>query len=176
MISNMTSTFASLTSCRRLRKRLSVRGSAAGTATVEFALVVPLLLTLLLGIAEFGLLFEDFLILRNAVRAGARTGAVGASTVTIAADVIQASTGHEAESLTITQQFGTYSGASWSWQPLDDESTPQGVVNNAPSGSYVKVSVGYPHALLAASLIPGLEDEPGSGTITITADAVFRRE
>ncbi len=172
----MTSSFASLTLCRGLCKRLSVHGSAAGTATVEFALVVPLLLTLLLGIAEFGLLFEDFLILRNAVRAGARAGAVGASTETIAAEVIEAATGHPADSLTITQQFGTYSGGSWSWHPLDDESTPQGVVNNAPSGSYVKVSVSHPHALLAASLIPGLEDEAGSGTISITADAVFRRE
>ena len=37
----------------------------AGVATVEFALVVPVLLTILLGIIEFGLLFEDFMMLKK---------------------------------------------------------------------------------------------------------------
>ena len=48
-----------------------------GAATVEFALVLPLLLGLLFGIIEFGLLFKDQLSIQQAAREGVRTAAVG---------------------------------------------------------------------------------------------------
>jgi Flp pilus assembly protein TadG len=47
-----------------------------GQSLVEFALVLPLLLLLLLGIMEFGLMFSNKLTLVNAAREGARYGAV----------------------------------------------------------------------------------------------------
>lgn len=47
-----------------------------GQALVEFALVLPLLVTLLFGIVQFGIVFHDHLVLTDAVRAGARTAAV----------------------------------------------------------------------------------------------------
>jgi Flp pilus assembly protein TadG len=47
-----------------------------GQAMVEFALVVPVLLTLVLGIIQFGILFNHSLTVADAVRAGARQGAV----------------------------------------------------------------------------------------------------
>lgn len=50
--------------------------SEKGQAVVEFALVLPVLLLLLLGILQFGLVFKDYVALTDAVRAGARTGAV----------------------------------------------------------------------------------------------------
>ena len=42
----------------------------------EFALVLPLLVVLLFGIIQFGLTFNHYLALTDAVRAGARKGAV----------------------------------------------------------------------------------------------------
>ena len=42
----------------------------------EFALVMPLLLFLLLGIIQFGVVFNNYITLTDAVRAGARKGAV----------------------------------------------------------------------------------------------------
>ncbi len=155
-----------------LPNRLSKPGQRTGTATVEFALVAPLLLVLLLGIVEFGLLFQDFIIAKNAAREAARCGALGASTTEIEAKIVEVAAGLAEDEITITQEYGIYSEASWSWQALGD----QGLVNDAPTGSHVRISLSYPHPLLVASLIPELEDEPGSGTITITADAVFRRE
>ena len=155
-----------------LRNWSSRHGRRAGTATVEFALVVPLLLVLLLGIVEFGLLFQDFIIAKNAAREGARCGALGASTAEIEAKVMEVATALNEADITIAQECGTYSEGRWSWQALGD----QGLVNDAPTGSHVRISLSYPHPLLVASLISELEDEPGSGTITITADAVFRRE
>jgi Flp pilus assembly protein TadG len=44
-----------------------------GQALVELALVMPLLLILLTGIIQFGLLFNTYITLTDAVRAGART-------------------------------------------------------------------------------------------------------
>lgn len=43
---------------------------------VEFALVIPLLLLLIFGIIQFGILFNNYLALTDAVRAGARQAAV----------------------------------------------------------------------------------------------------
>ena len=43
---------------------------------VEFALVIPLLLLLIFGIIQFGMLFHNYLALTDAVRVGARQAAV----------------------------------------------------------------------------------------------------
>jgi hypothetical protein len=45
-----------------------------GAAVVEFAVVLPLLLVILFGIVEFGLLFYNKQVLTNASREGARAG------------------------------------------------------------------------------------------------------
>lgn len=44
----------------------------AGTAAVEFALVAPMLLLLVLGMCQFGITLNQYLTLTNAVRSGAR--------------------------------------------------------------------------------------------------------
>jgi len=48
-----------------------------GQTMVEFAIVLPLLLLLLLAILQLGVVFNNYLTLTDAVRAGARQGAVG---------------------------------------------------------------------------------------------------
>lgn len=47
-----------------------------GQTMVEFALVLPILLVLLLGIFQFGVAFNNYITLTDAVRAGARKAAV----------------------------------------------------------------------------------------------------
>jgi Flp pilus assembly protein TadG len=47
-----------------------------GTAAVEFALVLPLLLVIALALVQVGLLARDRLVVESAARAGARTAAV----------------------------------------------------------------------------------------------------
>jgi Flp pilus assembly protein TadG len=42
----------------------------------EFALVLPLLALLLFGVIQFGIVFNNYITLTDAVRAGARKGAV----------------------------------------------------------------------------------------------------
>ena len=47
-----------------------------GTVAVEFALIVPILILLVLGILEFGFGYHAWDVTQNAAREGARTGAV----------------------------------------------------------------------------------------------------
>ena len=58
---------------KRLRK------NRKGQSMVEFALVLPILLLLLLGIMEFGFLFHEYLVVTHAAREGARDAALGAT-------------------------------------------------------------------------------------------------
>jgi len=69
-------------------RTLSLRNED-GQAAAEFALVLPLLAALLLGIAQFGIVFNNYITLTDATRAGARKAAVsrfigdgGASAIT----------------------------------------------------------------------------------------------
>ena len=65
--------------CKHARFRRCVdrtsRG-AAGVAAVEFALVLPVLILILLGIIDFGLMMYDKAMITNAAREAARAGIV----------------------------------------------------------------------------------------------------
>jgi Flp pilus assembly protein TadG len=58
------------------RKRTTFRAQN-GQTTAEFALVLPLLALILFGVIQFGIAFNNYIALTDAVRAGARKGAVG---------------------------------------------------------------------------------------------------
>jgi Flp pilus assembly protein TadG len=60
-------------SVKRFRK---IGRAQEGQAMVEFALVLPVLLLLIMGIIQFGILFNNYVTLTDAVRAGARQAAV----------------------------------------------------------------------------------------------------
>jgi len=57
------------------RKKFSFRAQNGQTMT-EFALVLPLLALLLFGVIQFGIAFNNYITLTDAVRAGARKAAV----------------------------------------------------------------------------------------------------
>ena len=50
-----------------------------GQSLVEFAIVLPLLLLLLFGIAEFGIMLNSYLTIQNIAREGTRLGIIGGS-------------------------------------------------------------------------------------------------
>jgi Flp pilus assembly protein TadG len=50
-----------------------------GAELVEFALVLPLLLIIIMGIIDFGLAFQRYEVITNAAREGARLGSLQAS-------------------------------------------------------------------------------------------------
>jgi Flp pilus assembly protein TadG len=53
-----------------------LRKNQDGQAMVEFVLVAPILLLLIFGIIQFGIVFNNYMTLTDAVRAGARQAAV----------------------------------------------------------------------------------------------------
>ncbi len=54
----------------------NTKNNEQGQAMVEFAMVLPILLVLVFGIIQFGITFNHYLTLTDAVRAGARQAAV----------------------------------------------------------------------------------------------------
>ncbi len=62
----------------RVARRRASR-ARSGQALVEFALIVPLFLLLLLGLLEFGFIFDHAMTVSYATREGARSGAAYAS-------------------------------------------------------------------------------------------------
>lgn len=58
-----------------------------GQGLVEFAMALPLLVTFLFGIIEFGFMFFQFQTLSNAMRAATRRGAVGETNTQVIAIV-----------------------------------------------------------------------------------------
>lgn len=73
-----------------------------GQAMVEMAIVIPILLMILMGIFEFGRIFNTYLILTNASREGARSAAVGHSDTEIIQKINNAVVYLDSSNLTTT--------------------------------------------------------------------------
>jgi len=54
-----------------------------GQSLVEFAIILPIILILLMGIVEFGMMLNSYLTIQNVAREGARFGIVGGTDVEI---------------------------------------------------------------------------------------------
>lgn len=72
-----------------------------GQALVEFAIILPLLLLLVMGIMEFGIMLNSYLTVRNVSREGARAGIVGGSDVEIRNTIVSTSPNLEGSNLTV---------------------------------------------------------------------------
>lgn len=60
----------------RSRRKIEI-GSERGQSLTEFALALPILALLLFAVIQFGIVFNNYVTLVDATRAGARKGAVG---------------------------------------------------------------------------------------------------
>jgi Flp pilus assembly protein TadG len=119
----------------------------SGSAVVEFALLLPILLLVLLGVVQIGVLANDRLLLAQAARAGAREAAVQEDEVAV-------------------REAATSAGAG-----LDPERLRLEVDRAGERGSPVTVSLSYdvPIAgVLAVWLLPS--------TVTISTAATSRQE
>jgi TadE-like protein len=94
---------------------------------VEFALILPILLVVLFGIIQFGIAFNNYVALTDAVRAGARTASVSRFSPTPVADT--------------TQRVQTASG------DLDPTKVNVVVTSTWVHGDDVVVSATYPYSI-----------------------------
>ncbi|MEW6182298.1 MAG: TadE/TadG family type IV pilus assembly protein [Bacillota bacterium] len=73
-----------------------------GQATVELALILPILLLILFCIMELGRIFSAYLIITNAAREGARQASIGATDTVIETSVDNAASTLETSRLTVS--------------------------------------------------------------------------
>jgi Flp pilus assembly protein TadG len=95
-----------------------------GQTMVEFALVLPLLALLLFGVIQFGVVFNNYIDLTDATRAGARKAAVSRQTLDPAgpAGVTRQAVINSAGDITLdpAKVTVTSTGPGGGWTPGDD--------------------------------------------------------
>jgi len=97
--------------------RISLKNQQ-GQSMTEFALVLPILVILLFGVIQFGIVFNNYITVTDAVRAGARKGAVGRHLQNPEAAVVQ-SVRNSANGLNLSDLNVTVAS---SWQQGEDVS------------------------------------------------------
>jgi Flp pilus assembly protein TadG len=119
--------------------------SQGGQAFVEFVIVLPVLVMLVLGICQFGLAFYNYLSITDATRVGARAAAVKRTNDPCGA-------AQTAIQSTVTVAQWSKVSASFACE------TPEGT----DAGDPIKISVEYPYAI-------GLPGFSASGDLTASA-------
>ena len=158
-----------------IRQFAMVPKTRRGTTTVEFALVAPLLIFLLFGIIEFGIIVKDVVGLNQAAREGARVAAVGATPATLDNRVGSSAPGIPSEQIVKLYEYRSYDEDAGTWSVWTALSTLDGE-NDATPGDQIKVSLTYPHPLVTGQLFAGLADNPEQGTIDLHAAIIMLRE
>jgi hypothetical protein len=173
------------------------QGKELGATIVEFAVVFPLIIMLVMGVAEFSLAFKDWLTINHASREGARAGATAANDISADIQVLtaieQAVTGADLQAINnvvVSDPDGgpsttyTYTGdPTCAWTPCPDPyagapplyAPPYAAPNylpetrnvTAPSPGRIKVSITLTHQWFTGLF---------ANTSTWTADTIMRLE
>ncbi len=80
---------------------MKMKKNQKGQALVELAITLPILLLLVMGIAQFGMMLNAYLTIQNSAREGARLGIVGGSNAEINNLIISISSSLSPENLTV---------------------------------------------------------------------------
>lgn len=146
----------------KLRKR-----ARRGTTLVEFALIVPILLTLMFGVMEFGYNAYTRLQIDNATRDGARRAALDKSISDIKARIISEAKVNPA--ITTSEILIVYSSDSGTtWTTMTDDSANSGH-NISTAGNLVRVTVNHPYKTLTGFF-------PFMKNLTIQSIVTIRQE
>jgi Flp pilus assembly protein TadG len=73
-----------------------------GQSLVETAIILPLVLLLIMGIIDFGLLFNNYILISNASREGARKAALGGTDAEVVETIQNITTSLDIANLSIT--------------------------------------------------------------------------
>lgn len=155
----------------------SPQASQRGLAIVEFTIVLPLLLLLMLAAAEFGRALYQYDTLTKAVRDGARYYSDSQFLYIGTSKKVDLAAAPAATNLVV---YGNSTGAG---QPLVPGLTTGMVflipppTPPAPTGDYVTVRVNYPFTFLPGNPLAGilsLFGGNGLGNLTMTASIVMR--
>jgi Flp pilus assembly protein TadG len=126
---------------RGRRGKARPRGNQRGAVALEFALIAPVLLLLVFGIIDFGMLLHTKTMITDAAREGARDGSISHSEAVVKSSVTSALGDIPAKDVTITVGC---TGPAPSYTPC-----PAGGFDaNVKSGGTVSVTVAYHYTWL----------------------------
>ncbi len=145
---------------QKLRKTMK-RSAESGASMIEFALILPILIVLLFGIIEFGILLYDKAVITNASREGARAGIVFGDPRISSVEI-------EDIVLSYCQDFLITFGT-----PINPTvTTTPGNMSDLESGELLTVTVSYPYTFLVLpNFIKTL-----TGPINLVAETTMRAE
>ena len=133
-----------------------------GAAAVEFAIILPILIVLLFGIVEFGLIFYNKAVITNASREGARYGIVfrASGEEMACSDITGIINAYTTDKLVT---FGSATAVSIAYDPINCD---------PGSGNELTVSVSYNYDY---SLLPGFV--PGlTSPLSLTGQTIMVKE
>ncbi len=78
------------------------RSGSRGQSLVETAIILPIVLLLVMGIIEFGLLFNNYILISNASREGARKASLGGTDSEVIQTIQNMTTSLNLSNMTIT--------------------------------------------------------------------------
>lgn len=152
--------------------KLSGRNRRRGAALVEFALILPILLLLFLGIIEFGVVMMHQLTLVQVAREGSRHASLGKPVAQIEERIYNtAGALPNHTDLTIQMNYSTDQGLTYPYVLGDN----LGGENDAPPGSLIKVTLTWPHHLITGSFFSWLTGVQGD-VLPLKSEVVMRRE
>lgn len=132
-----------------------------GSAMVEFALIAPLLILLLLGIMSAGLLINSKIIVAGAAREAGRTWAIAKDDATARTKAASAIT----------------AGGLPYYHNSDVLFNPNRDVTFVRKGDYIEVTVTYRQPTYAPFIADIIDrSSPGDGYVTIKSQSLFRVE
>ena len=146
--------------------------SRRGAALVEFALILPILLMLFLGIVEFGVMMMHQLTLVQVAREGSRHASLGRPVAQIEERVLNmAGALPNHDELVMDFSYSTDEGLTYPYALGDNA----GGDNDAPAGSLIKVHLDWPHHLLTGSFFSWLSNVQND-TLPHKSNVIMRRE
>lgn len=145
-----------------------------GVASVEAAIVVPIMALILFGLGELGLMLRAGHELNSITRDAARSLSAGEAPHVVMLRISEASTSLDHQQMTVTLQYRTYSG-NGTWNTTWYTVQANGDENTAPTHSQVRATLTYDHRLLLPGLLQFLVDDPEQGSRRLTASATMLR-
>jgi Flp pilus assembly protein TadG len=155
---------------RRSERQDASAKSNRGQALVEFALVAPIMVLILVGLVQFAFIFERQIGIENAVRDGARRGATYVTTAATASTNASAiwATVFGSGGLMLTNVQGYDSASPPVHNPQVCYRTGTDAAGNP--ALYVKVSVGYSHPLFLPIITQILDGIDGTSDNALRVD------
>lgn len=146
-----------------------------GVATVEMAIILPLLAAMLFGTLEIGLMAKTAHSLHHVAREASRVASTGATLSRIQSHIANTAPELNTNNLTTTLEYRSWdetAGAWGTWTTLSDDGTQ----NTAVSGDQIRVQVQYPHSLATKGIFSMAVATDEGNTVSLDASIVSMRE